>query len=76
MNNDPERPWDAWEVPASQPADEPAPVDPSAHEVLPGLVAAHIRNKGGRPKSPTPKKVVTIRLDSDVVDQLKAGGAG
>jgi uncharacterized protein (DUF4415 family) len=47
-----------------------------AHEVLPGLVAAHIRNKGGRPKSPAPKKVVTIRLDSDVVDQLKAGGAG
>ncbi len=35
MSNDPERPWDAWEVPASQPADEPAPVDPSAHEVLP-----------------------------------------
>jgi signal peptidase I len=35
MSNDPERPWDAWEVPASEPADEPAPVDPSAHEVLP-----------------------------------------
>ena len=41
MSNDPERPWDAWEVPASQPADEPAPVDPSAHEVLPEDAAAH-----------------------------------
>jgi signal peptidase I len=40
MNNDPERPWDAWEVPASQPADEPAPVDPSAHEVLPADAGA------------------------------------
>jgi signal peptidase I len=35
MSNDPERPWDAWEVPASQSADEPAPVDPSAYELLP-----------------------------------------
>jgi len=35
MSNSPERPWDAWEDPAAQPADEPASVDPSASEVLP-----------------------------------------
>ena len=35
MSNDPERPWDAWEEPAAQPDDEPAPVDPSASELLP-----------------------------------------
>jgi signal peptidase I len=35
MSNDPERPWDAWEDPAAQPADEPAPVDPSTLDVQP-----------------------------------------
>jgi len=34
------------------------------------------KNKVGRPKSDDPKQVITIRLDRDVIDRLKAKGAG
>ena len=30
----------------------------------------------GRPKSETPKKQVTLRLDQDVIEKLRAGGPG
>ena len=30
----------------------------------------------GRPRSAAPKRQVTLRLDPDVVDKFKAGGAG
>ena len=30
----------------------------------------------GRPKSPSPKQQVTLRLDRDVLDRFRAGGAG
>ena len=38
----------------------------------PGLYASIQRNKGGRPRLANPKKLVTIRLDADVVERLKA----
>ncbi len=44
-------------------------------EVFPELAAA-IRRARGRPPEPTPKKQVTVRLDADVIDRLKADGAG
>lgn len=34
------------------------------------------RRKGGRPKSDNPKKSVSMRLDAELVDVLKAGGPG
>lgn len=34
------------------------------------------RAKGGRPRSDNPKLQVTLRLDQDVVDRLKAEGPG
>lgn len=43
-------------------------------EVFPAL-AEHMR-KGGRPRSEHPKLAVSIRLDQDVVERLKAGGPG
>jgi uncharacterized protein (DUF4415 family) len=32
--------------------------------------------KRGRPKSTSPKQQVTLRLDRDVLDRFRAGGAG
>jgi uncharacterized protein (DUF4415 family) len=46
-----------------------------AHEVHPELVAALLRRRG-RPKADTPKRQVTLRLDADVIDRLRASGAG
>lgn len=33
-------------------------------------------NKGGRPKSTDPKQLVSLRLDREVLDRLKASGPG
>ncbi|WP_041795051.1 BrnA antitoxin family protein [Pararhodospirillum photometricum] len=33
-------------------------------------------SKGGRPRSPTPKKTVNLRLDPDVLDHFRAQGPG
>lgn len=32
--------------------------------------------KRGRPKSPSPKQQVTLRLDRDVLERFRAGGSG
>jgi uncharacterized protein (DUF4415 family) len=45
-----------------------------AHEVLPDLVARHIRR--GRPKLERPKEQQTLRLDADVLDHFRATGPG
>jgi uncharacterized protein (DUF4415 family) len=44
-------------------------------EVFPEL-AESIRRSRGRPALDNPKKQVTLRLDSDVVAQFRAGGPG
>lgn len=46
-----------------------------AHEVVPELVARTLRRRG-RPRSPSPKQQVTLRLDADVLARLRASGAG
>ena len=33
-------------------------------------------NKGGRPLSPNPRKLLSLRLPADVIDRWKATGAG
>jgi len=33
-------------------------------------------NKGGRPVSTNPRKLISLRLPSDVIDRWKATGAG
>jgi uncharacterized protein (DUF4415 family) len=45
-------------------------------EVHPELAASIQRNKGGRPRVENPKKTVTLRLDADVLERLKADGKG
>jgi len=47
-----------------------------AHEVHPELAAAGLRRRRGRPRSPSPKQQVTLRLDADVIARLRASGAG
>ncbi len=47
-----------------------------AHEVHAGLVAISRQRKAGRPKKATPKKAVSIRLDLDVIEALKADSEG
>ena len=44
-------------------------------EVFPEL-AASIDRKLGRPKSETPKKAISLRLDAEVIERFKAGGDG
>jgi uncharacterized protein (DUF4415 family) len=38
--------------------------------------AAEIRRSRGRPPSETPRKVVSIRLDQDVIEKYRATGKG
>ena len=51
-----------------------------AREVLPKLIgakaAAELLRPRGRPRKEKPKAQVTLRLDSEVVEHFKAGGAG
>jgi uncharacterized protein (DUF4415 family) len=44
-------------------------------EVFPELMES-INRARGRPKIETPKKLVTLRLDQDVVDKFRATGKG
>lgn len=46
-----------------------------AREVRPGFVAAYERARGRPPKS-VRKVSVTLRLDADIVDALRASGPG
>ena len=55
-------------------------VRPGEYEELPELteemlVRAKV-NKGGRPVSPNPRKLISLRLPADVIDRWKATGAG
>jgi len=47
-----------------------------AKEVFPEHVLAQFKRAPGRPRSPSPKRQMTLRLDEDVVEHFKAGGTG
>jgi uncharacterized protein (DUF4415 family) len=58
-----------------------------AHKVLPGeyeelpelndaMVARAKVNKGGRPVSTNPRRLISLRLPADVIERWKATGAG
>jgi len=51
-----------------------------ASEVLPAILPAAIAEAAlrprGRPKAEAPKKLVSLRLDADVVDRLRKSGPG
>lgn len=55
-------------------------VTPQEYEELPELTEDMLArakvNKGGRPVSPNPRKLISLRLPADVIDRWKATGAG
>ncbi len=55
-------------------------VKPSEYEELPELtndmLARAKVNKGGRPFSPNPRKLISLRLPADVIARWKASGPG
>jgi uncharacterized protein (DUF4415 family) len=55
-------------------------VQPREYEELPELteeaLARAVVNKGGRPRSANPRKLISIRLPADVIARWKATGPG
>ena len=55
-------------------------VQPQEYEELPELTEEMLTrarvNKGGRPVSPNPRKLISLRLPADVIERWKATGAG
>lgn len=55
-------------------------IQPEEYEELPELtedmLARGTVNKGGRPRSENPKKLISIRLPEDVISKWKATGPG
>ena len=55
-------------------------VQPDEYEELPELtddmLARAKVNKGGRPLSPNPRKLISLRLPADVIERWKATGPG
>ena len=55
-------------------------VKPEEYEELPELTDEMLLrakiNKGGRPSSPTPRKLISLRLPADVIERWKATGPG
>ena len=55
-------------------------VRPEEYEELPDLTEEMLArakvNKGGRPVSPNPRKLISLRLPADVIERWKATGAG
>ncbi len=55
-------------------------VRPEEYEELPELTEEMLArakvNKGGRPVSPNPRKLISLRLPVDVIERWKATGAG
>lgn len=55
-------------------------IQPSEYEELPELTdemfARGVVNKGGRPRSAHPKKLISIRLTEDVIQRWRATGPG
>lgn len=55
-------------------------VQAAEYEELPELtdemLARAVVNKGGRPRSDNPRKLITLRLPADVIDRWRATGPG
>ena len=55
-------------------------IRPHEYKELPQLselaLSRAVVNKGGRPRSANPRKLLSLRLPADVIDRWKATGAG
>jgi len=45
-------------------------------ELTSEMLARAVVNKGGRPRSPNPRKLITLRLPADVIEKWRATGPG
>jgi len=45
-------------------------------EITDEMLARATINKGGRPHSPNPRKLISLRLPADVIERWKATGPG
>jgi uncharacterized protein (DUF4415 family) len=45
-------------------------------ELTDEMLARAVVNKGGRPRSPNPRKLITLRLPADVIERWRATGPG
>jgi uncharacterized protein (DUF4415 family) len=45
-------------------------------ELTDAMIAKGTVNKGGRPRSPNPRKLISIRLPEDVIERWRATGPG
>jgi uncharacterized protein (DUF4415 family) len=60
---------------ADNPPLQPGALLRPAHDVHPKLVAEQLRRRG-RPRLASPKRQVTLRLDADVIEGMRATGPG
>jgi len=55
-------------------------IQPQEYEELPELAEAMLVrgtvNKGGRPRSGNPRKLISIRLPADIIERWRASGPG
>ena len=55
-------------------------IQPEEYEEIPELTDEMLArgkvNKGGRPRSPNPKRLISIRLTDDVIQRWRATGPG
>lgn len=55
-------------------------IRPAEYVELPELdeemLARAVVNRGGRPRSPNPRKLITLRLPADVIERWRATGPG
>jgi uncharacterized protein (DUF4415 family) len=55
-------------------------IQPDEYEELPELdedmLARAVVNKGGRPRSDSPRKLITLRLPPDVIERWRSTGPG
>ncbi|MBI4290196.1 MAG: BrnA antitoxin family protein [Betaproteobacteria bacterium] len=55
-------------------------IQPSEYEELPELtddmLSRAVVNKGGRPRTENPRKLITLRLPADVIERWRATGPG
>ena len=45
-------------------------------ELTSEMLARAVVNKGGRPRSPNPRKLITLRLPAEVIERWRATGPG
>ena len=51
-------------------------LDDELPELTDDMLARGRVNKGGRPRSPNPRKLISIRLPEDVIERWRATGPG